>query len=246
MYIIDQLVKMSIEDNNDIKRILSSYFLRNAHYSLTLQNCIKDTGISKSAIYNFFNEAGFNSFKEFTRILHEESIIFNYHTHHFNFDLKEQIKFDEKILINFVNKLKQAKKIYLYGNQKEINLFQDTILVLIQQGHSVRNLNKWDINYINSMISHLKVNDVLIIIDTNYRLNVYYDIQAVNPNMINLDKVNVGKYQKFYIGKRNIEVRQIQNDFEMICIDNEYKNVNSIWVMVLDKYVSKYLRRMVK
>lgn len=244
MYVINRLEKMVLEEENDIRRILATYFLTNINTSLTLQKTIKDTGVSKSTIYTFFSEAGFKSFRSFTRTINDEYLLLEY-SHQNDMDYKKDLQFDKIHINNLVGDINHANNIYFYGNQKEINLFQEMTLFLIQKGLHVKNLNLWNISIANKMLDNLKDNDILIIIDTGYRLNNYYDMGAVSPNMIDLDKVNQGYYNKYYIGKRNIEENNTQLGFEIIYMDKKLENISSIGLLLLDKYITSILRKKV-
>lgn len=245
MYILNRLEKMCLEEVNDIKRILSTYFLRNADKPITLQKCIKDTGVSKSAIYTFFSETGFKSFKGFLKAIYEEVALLEYYSKNQNYDFHKDFHFVEPLIFNLIEKIRKADNIYFYGNQKEINLFQDTMLFLIRKGYNVKILNIWNVNVANDMLDTLKSNDVFIIVDTNYRLNVFYDVGAVNPNIIDLDKVNYGEYHKFYIGKKNIEENSTQIGFGIIYMDKKLETVPNIGLLLLDKYIASLLKERV-
>lgn len=242
MYVLNRLERMILEEDNDIKRILAAYFIQNASKPLSLQKCIDETGVSKSAIYNFFSEAGFKSFKRFLRILNEENILMEYHSRNQKYDFMNDFEFDVEHIKTLVNKIKKADNIYFYGNQKEINLFQETIFILVQKGYNIKSLNVWNVDNANRMLDNLKENDIFIIIDTSYRLNVYFDMRAVNPNMIDLDKVNDSQFQKFYIGKRNIEENTTQVGFNIIYMDKRLENMTNIGLLLLDKYISTLLK----
>lgn len=233
-------MKMSLEDENDIKRILATYFLKDFDKSLTLQKCIVDTGISKSAIYSFFSEAGFKSFKLFLRAILDEKNLLEYDLN--KSKLKKENYFNEASVKELLNMIKKSKSIYFYGNQEEIDLFKSSILLLIQKGHNVKNINVWNLEYTNNILDYLKSDDILIIVDTNYRLSSYYDMATLNSNIIDMNKINSGNYHKFYIGKRNIDDTSKKNDFNIIHIEKGDTSTSHLGLLHFDRYLSFLLK----
>lgn len=242
MYVLNRLVKMCLEEDNDIKRILSTYFIRNANVNLSLQKCIDDTGVSKSAIYSFFSEAGFKSFKRFLRDINEEVLLFQYQIKNAHFDYLKDYHFDDYAIKQFISTIKKANHVYFYGNQTELNYFLEIFLYLIQKGYDVKNLNSWNLNRANTLLDDLKQNDVLIIMESHYRLGIYYDQIAIHPNMIDLDKVGEGQYHKYFIGKKDVNDISSFSQFHILSLDKEFDNKNDFGLLLMNKYLMSFIK----
>lgn len=242
MYVLSKLQRMCLEEENDIKRILSKYFIINANKNISLQKCIVDTGISKSAIYGFFSEAGFKSFRSFLRVVQEEMNLKEYYIRNADYSNLKDFHFDDSVIYKLINKVRYADNVYFYGNQNEINLFQDLILLLIKYKYNARNLNVWNIEIANHMLDSLKENDVLVVVDSKNKLDDLFDNSVVNPNVIDFYKINDASYNKFFIGK-SVSEKTNYFHFDIIPIEKRFGDNSDIGILLLIKYMSFVLKR---
>lgn len=212
MYILEKLQRVSEYIGKDrVDGELAQYFLENIKHisSITLQKCIKDTGISKAAIHRFYSKAGFESFREFITVIDKEfkdTQSFHISTKQYQEQLIQyinNINFDDQQLSLFTNKLLLADNILLYGQQKYIDGLSHMINILINKDKNIFSLNSWNMDNVYKTIEELKENDVLVIVETTMNVQNMYESSMNKKYMLNLDKINDYACHKFYVGESN-------------------------------------------
>lgn len=214
----------------------------NHSLDLSLQKCIKDTGVSRSVVYSFFKEAGFNSFNEFIRVVHEEDVVENFNLKNLKNNLRDIVNLDIKQIDFLVNKMLKANKIMFYGKNKEISLLNNTIKYLRNKNKEIIFLNVWNRELVDNLIEELDTIDVFIVVDTEVRIRYFYDLCLLNANMPNMEYIRKCGFNKFYIGK-NRDDDSYQLDFHIIKSPENVFNSKEINLLALDDYICSILRK---
>ena len=248
MYIINKLEAMSmLFGHENIDGELSTYFM--VHLSqlshMTLQKCLKETGVSKASIHRFYSKAGFTSFKSFIRVLQRESKNFD----QTDFDSKNYERrivsylhddsFYNKQVSSLIRDLLKSERVYFYGNQVEIGHLVHLKKFLRKSGKQVLSLNMWSIQSAYEQIKQLDHNDIFIIVDASIRIQNLYETSINNAYLLNLNLIKDLNFKKYYIGETNTDEYM---SFNNIRIPNYGEDLMYIGIILLDRYICEKLK----
>lgn len=248
MYTINRLEAMSTlfgKDNNDGE--LATYFITHLpHLShMTLQKCIKDTGISKATIHRFYSKAGFSSFRNFIRVLTQENSTFN-QTDFDRENYEERIIsylhddfFHNKQVSLFIKDLLKAENVYFYGNSIEIGHLVHLKKFLRKQGKQVLSLNMWNIQSMYDQIKLLNENDIFIIVDASIRIQNLYENSLNSAYLLNLNMINNLEFKKYFIGEASMD--QYLN-YTNIRVPNYGEDLMYLGIILLDRFICGELK----
>lgn len=241
MYVICRLQKMcDLLGTESIDGELATYFLKNLNSlsSMTYSKCMKDTGISKASIHRFYSRGGFDSFKEFVTALSRDKKDLHYF-HYSEKDYEDQIfnyfkkcHFKSEQLILLADKLKKAKRVYFYGQQKEIDTMQNLLMYIRNYHYMYCSLIIWNMDLIHQRLEELQKDDLLIIIDTSMTVQNMYEMSINHHHLINLDHIKSYDFQKFYIGKANCDEYM---GYHNVRIPNLREDMMKIGLEMLDR-----------
>lgn len=204
MYIIDKLQKLKdYSDNGCIESVLSCYLLehlKDIEY-ISLQRCMKETGVSKSSVHRFFSSGGFDSFKELIEALYKEiaeEFDNNQSSIHSHFYLDNIFNIEEIILLSKM--IQKSNKVFFYGSQKEIDKLQYLIRYLRIEGKQFSCLNIWNINKAYERLQELQQHDLLLLVDTSLKIQNLYELSVNNKDILSIDDIMGHRYNKVFIG----------------------------------------------
>lgn len=243
MYTLNKLENMAMLFGNSIDGILASYFIHSLDDlpQMTLQKCMKDTGVSKASLNRFYKKASFNNFKNFISVLMKENRKLSFPDKDYIEDLilfLQDYHFDKEQINELVKELINAKQILFYGNQKEMSCLEYTTHILRKNKIKVTYLNMWEIEMIYNQLKTLKKEDIFIIIDTSFNIQNLSEMSISNNYLINIHELRNSDFLKFYIGEANVDNYL---GFKNIKIPNSKEEYKNIVVEILDKIIAKEL-----
>lgn len=221
MYVVDSLIDIcNTCEISSVNNILANYFLINA-YSINNKRLIdvaSETNISSSSINRFCKIAGFHTFSSFVDTLYLDAKKIKHQIkhscHHFNFDfIKEKVKLD--IMVDSIYK---ANNIVIYGSPKYTICFNTLVRYLFLNGKRVDQCRGWDIYEKESIFNNLNNDDVIIIIDPNYSIQIYFEELA--SSLGSVSNILNSKAKIYYLG----------------IDDEDYKNVSAIKLVENENY----------
>lgn len=207
MYTYERLCELCRYDNNESD--IAHYLLNHLDIldRLTLSKVVNDTGISKSSIHRFYNRGGYVNFKDLISSLNDD--IKQKQFLHIEYDkykenMKnciEKIDFDIQQIDFFIRKIKNAKKVVFYGSSIEIECLKSLQFYLFNHHIDIIYLDRWDIKSCYQILKELSREDVFIMVETSWRIQLIYENSIVNTHILNLDTINNYPFCKFYIGE---------------------------------------------
>ena len=245
MYVLNKLESMSrIYGRDNLDGELANYFIEQIHHidAITIQKCMKDTGISKASIHRFYSKAGFNSFKEFTSVLENEytsHTLVGLHPYEKINEYIQSFSIDHTQLKNLYQSIINADRVYLYGNWEEIDGLKNTITKLRNKGIKVHLINGWKLDSTIEMLKDLHENDLLIIIDQTLTIQNYHETSMNNTYLLNFDLMNEGNYSKYYIGQGKGN-RYLS--FNLLQIPYVHDSMNTIGMFLFDMHLSSMFK----
>lgn len=242
MYTYLRLRSLLRENNSDGE--IARYILMhtNSLDSLTVSQFVNETGISKSSLNRFYSKGGYISFKNLLNSLNEE--IAQKKLNHTDFshyketslNILEHVRFDRKVIKYFIDKIKVANKVVFYGNTTEIACLEELQLYLHVHQKDVIYLDRWDIGECYEILDQLNENDVFIMIETSWHIQMMYENSIVHQNILNLDIINELNFEKIYIGQAD--------SFQYLSFHNiqiDYPEYSHLLLDFLDKKIGRLL-----
>ena len=232
--------------NNDNEGDIAHYILKNIDHldKITVSKIVNDTGISKASIHRFYHKGGYVNFKDFISTLNDE--IKQKQLLNVNYDKykKHMITCFQKV--NFSNiqiqllaeSIKNASKVVFYGNTLEISCMQSLLLYLYTHQIDVIYLDIWDIENAYQTLCLLKENDVFIMIESLWRIQLIYENSITKSHMLNLQKVNDYSFKKFYIGEADCDEYLT---FHNVALSHCYDYMSYLSLHLLDQKLKSIL-----
>lgn len=242
MYTYERLCDLCKYNNNESE--IAHYLLKHLDSleNLTVSKFVKDTGISKASLHRFYNKAGYSSFKNLISILNDEvnerrliNTEFNTYKKKINTCIS-QIDFDIQQIEYFISQLKKAKKVVFYGNSLEISYMKELQFYLFSHHIDVIYLNRWDITNCYHILQELLDEDVFIMIETSWRIQLIYENSIINTHILNLDTINKLPFQKFYIGEADCQQYYTYHNIKI-----SYSDLSFISLNLLDQKIKSML-----
>lgn len=221
MYVVDGLIDIcNTCEINSVNSILANYFLINAVNinNKRLIDVASETNISSSSINRFCKIAGFHTFSSFIDTLYlDVKKIENQLKHSFN-HLDFKYISNKTKLDKMIDGINRANNIVIYGSPKYTICFNSLVRYLFFNGKRVYQCRGWDVYEKENIFNILNDNDLIIIIDPNYSIQIYFEELASSLGGIN--NILNSKAKIYYLG--------IDED--------DYKNVNAIKLVENENY----------
>lgn len=238
VYTYERLCSLCKYDNNESE--IAHYILQHLDSldSLTVSKFVSDTGISKASIHRFYNKGGYISFKNLITNLQNE--INQRQLAHMEYEkYKEgmhkcidQTDFDMSQIQHLIKLLKKAKKVAFYGKTDEIACFRELQMYLFHHHIDVIYLDRWDIKSCYQALSDFSSDDVFIMVETSWRIQMIYENSIVNKNLLNLDVINGMPLNKFYIGEADCQQYLTYQNIKI-----SYQNMSDLSLVLLDQKI---------
>lgn len=240
MYTYEKLYRLCSQDSSDSD--IAHYLLKHlgSLRQLTIKKVIDEVGISKASLHRFFNKGGYESFKDLITILDEEvkqKKMFNvkYEQYRTNMALcTQETEFEDAQIGKLIKAVKNAKRVVFYGNAWEISCFKRFSFYLFNQGVDIILLDRWDLNEIYQILNSLETQDVFIMVETAWKIQILYENSTNIHHVLNLEIVNGLRFHKFFIGEANCD--QYLN-FNNIRVPYKYDYMPYIPLNLLDEKI---------
>lgn len=243
MYTYERLRQLCKYDNNESD---IAYYLLNhldSLENLTMSKIVRDTGISKASIHRFYSKGGYLNFKDLVLTLNDEikeKQLVNFDYNQYKKKMISYIEmndFDESQIQYLIDSIKKAKHIIFYGNTSEIMCLQELQFYLFLNHIQVIFLDKWDLKSCYQLLDSFLSEDVFIMVESSWHIQLIYENSIVNSHILSLDVVNQMPFQKFYIGQADcLQYHTFKNIKIAHNDDTQYLSI-----MMLDQKIKKML-----
>lgn len=211
MYTYERLCQLIRNDNNESE--IAHYLLNHLDSleRLTVSKVVHDTGISKASLHRFYNKGGYVNFKDMVLTLNDE--IKQKKLYHMNYEKYkesissciEKVYFDDLQIKQLMSDLNKAKKVVFYGNTSEIMSLQSLQFYLFMNHIDVLFLDRWDLKSCYTILESLCLEDVFIMVESSWHIQLIYENSIVNTHLLNLDRINALPFKKYYIGQADCD-----------------------------------------
>lgn len=219
MYVVDGLIDLcNTCEINSVNSILANYFLINAINinNKRLIDVASETNVSSSSINRFCKIAGFHTFSSFIDTLYlDVKKIENQLKHSFN-HLDFKYISNKTKLDKMIDSINRANNIVIYGSPKYTICFNSLVRYLFFKGKRVYQCRGWDVYEKENIFNSLNDNDLIIIIDPNFSIQIYFEELASSLGSVN--NILNSKAKIYYLGideddYKNVEaIRLIENE----------------------------------
>lgn len=219
MYVVDGLIDLcNTCEINTVNSILANYFLINAVNinNKRLIDVARETNVSSSSINRFCKIAGFHTFSSFIDTLYlDVKKIENQLKHSFNYLDFKYISNKTK-LDKMIDSINRANNIVIYGSPKYTICFNSLVRYLFFNGKRVYQCRGWDVYEKENIFNSLNDSDLIIIIDPNFSIQIYFEELASSLGSVN--NILNSKAKIYYLGideddYKNVEaIKLIENE----------------------------------
>ncbi|MBR4164521.1 MAG: hypothetical protein IKR11_13440 [Solobacterium sp.] len=246
MYIIERLIHMqNTSDMDSSDYILSSYFLnrKNGFSSrTTLAEVEKSTFVSKSTINRFCKDCGSSNIKSFCTALTaemEESRLALHRPMADYENAKDYIAYYKskkvhRMINTLVKDMKDAERIFLYGNAEDIRYLISSMHACMMLGKQAISLGDWSLSQIRKKFQSATPSDLFLLIDTNYTFPMLKLKMELQEEVIQYAELSVLPCKKYFLGKRTLDNEEDITVFPLPPVkDNDYR----VALTVLDELI---------
>ena len=246
MYIIERLIYMkNTSDMDSSDYILSSYFLNhNNTFSsrTTLAEVEKNTFVSKSTINRFCKDCGSSNIKSFCIALiaeMEESRLALHRPMTDYESAKDYITYYKSKKTNtmmntLVKDMKDAERIFLYGNAEDIRHLASSMRASMMMGKQIISLGDWSLSQIRKKFQSATTSDLFLLIDTYYTFPMLKLKMELQEEVIRYAELTVLPCKKYFLGKHTLDNEEDITVFPLPPVkENDYR----IALTVLDELI---------